>query len=142
MITSAYSKSSDSLWFNPILQKFYEMICEIIVSKTVRRISFFFFFFFFVCQSSFINDFMEKNNFSESQNHRKLNISRLIYFSKFPHLALKILSAQISWKGFFRKTFSSRTWSFFHNWKTTNLSVIFFTKNLFHTFILKVIIEF
>ena len=142
MITSAYSKSSDSLWFNPILQKFYEMICEIIVSKTVRRISLFFFFLFFVCQSSFINDFMEKNNFSESQNHRKLNILRPIYFSKFPHPALKILSAQISWKGFFRKTFSSRTWSFFHNWKTTNLSVIFFTKNLFHTFILKVIIEF
>ena len=42
MITSAYSQSSNSSGFNPILQKFYEMICEIIVSQKVCRISLFF----------------------------------------------------------------------------------------------------
>ena len=48
MITSAYSQSSSSSGFNPILQKFYEMISEIIVSKKVCRI------FLFFCQLSFI----------------------------------------------------------------------------------------
>ena len=51
------SQSSNYAGFNPILQKFYERICEIIVSKTVCGIFLFFY------QSSFINDFMEKNNF-------------------------------------------------------------------------------
>ena len=76
MITSAHSKSSNSSGFNPILQKIYEMICEIIVSKTVYGI------FLFFCQLSFINNFMVKNNFSEPWNHRKLNISKPIYFKK------------------------------------------------------------
>ena len=76
MITSAHSKSSNSSGFNPILQKFYEMICEIIVSKTVCGI------FLIFCRSSFINNFMAKNNFWEPKNHRKLNISRPIYFKK------------------------------------------------------------
>ena len=49
------------------------MICEIIVSKTMRGI------FLIFCQSSFINNFMVKNNFSEPKNHRKF--SRPIYFS-------------------------------------------------------------
>ena len=38
MITSAYSKTANYLAFNPILQKFYEIICEIIVSKKMREI--------------------------------------------------------------------------------------------------------
>ena len=59
MITRVYSKSSNSSGFNPILQKFYEMICEIIISKTVCGI------FLFFCQSRFINNFMEKNNIEE-----------------------------------------------------------------------------
>ena len=36
--TSAHSKGSNSSGFNPILQKLYKMICEIIVSKTVEGI--------------------------------------------------------------------------------------------------------
>ena len=42
VITSAYSKSSNFSSFVPILQKFYEMICEIIISKTVCGIFLFF----------------------------------------------------------------------------------------------------
>ena len=71
MITSAHSSG-----FNPILQKFYEMICEIIVSKTVCGI------FLIFCRSSFINNFFVKNNFSEPKNQRKLKNSRPIYFLK------------------------------------------------------------
>ena len=42
-----------------------------------------------------------------------------------------MISAQISWKNFFfRKIFFSRTWSFFHHCKTTNLGLIFFHKKI------------
>ena len=53
-MTSAYSKSSNSSGFNPILQKFCMMICEIIVYKTVCGI------FLIFGQSSFINNFIVK----------------------------------------------------------------------------------
>ena len=76
MITTAHSKSSSSSGFNPILRKFYEMIYKIIVSKTLCGIFFIFF------RSSFINNFMVKNNFLEPKNHQNLNISRPIYFKK------------------------------------------------------------
>ena len=76
MITSAHSKSSNSAGFNRILQKFYKMICEIIVSKTVCGV------FLIFCWSSFINNFMVKKSFSEPKNQRKLNILRSIFFEK------------------------------------------------------------
>ena len=76
VITSAHSKSPDSSGFNSILQKYYEVICEITVSKTVGGI------FLIFWLSSFINNFMVKNNSSEAKNQRKLNISRSIYFLK------------------------------------------------------------
>ena len=75
-MTGAHSKSSNSSEFNPILQKIYKMICEIIVSKTVCGI------FLIFCRSSFVNNFILKNSFSEIKNQRKLNISRPIYFKK------------------------------------------------------------
>ena len=62
--SSAYSKSSNSSGFNSILQKFYEMIREVIVSKTLSCI------FLFFCRSSFINNFIAKSNFSEPLNHQ------------------------------------------------------------------------
>ena len=135
MITSAYSKSSNSLGFSPILQKFYEMICEIIISKMVSRI------FLFFCQSRFINNFMEKNNFSELQIHRKLNILKTIYFKKISahHFEDLICTNRLD-RFFFRKTFFSRTWSFFHDSKTTNLGAIFSHKKLILYFFSKVII--
>ena len=76
MITSAYSKSSNSSRFNPILKKFYEMICKIIISKTVCGI------FLIFCRSSFISNFFVENNFLEPKNYRKLKNSRPIYFLK------------------------------------------------------------
>ena len=99
MITSGYSKSSNFSEFNPILQKYYEMICEIIVSTTICGM------FLIYCPLSFVNNFMVKNNFSEPQNHQKLNISRPIYFKKYSYLKNpKKDLAQINWKDlFFRK---------------------------------------
>ena len=76
MITSAHSKSSNSSRFKKTLQKFYKMIWEIIVSKTVCGI------FLIFCRSIFINNFMAKNSFSEPKNQRKLSISRSIYFKE------------------------------------------------------------
>ena len=135
MVTSPYSKSSNSSGFNSILQKFYEMICEIIASKTVGGI------FLLFCQSSCINNFMEKNNFSELQNHQKLNISKPIYFEKISAHRFEDRICSNKLDGFFfQKTFFSRAWSFFRDWKTTNLGVIFLHKKLVLYFSSKVII--
>ena len=76
MITTVHSKSSNFSGFNPILPKFYEMIFEIIFSKTVYGI------FLIFCQSSFINDFMVKNNFSEPKNHQKVKYLKTHLFLK------------------------------------------------------------
>ena len=59
-----------------MLQKFYKMICDIIVSKTVCGI------FLIFSWSSFIDNFMVMNSFSEPKNQWKLNISRPVYFGK------------------------------------------------------------
>ena len=135
MITSAYSRSSNSSGFNPILQKFYEMIYEIIVSKTMCGI------FLIFCRSSFINNFMVKNNFSEPKNHLKLNILRPIYFFKKFRTSFEGLICTNNLEGFlFRKLFFSRTWSFFHDCKTTNLGVIFFAKKLISYFFSRMLI--
>ena len=60
----------------------------------------------------------------------KVGISRDRFILKrFLHAALKIFSKQISWKSFFfQKNIFSRTWSFLHEWKTTNSGIIFGTK--------------
>ena len=114
MITSAHPKSSNSSEFNPILPKFYEMICEIIVSKTLCGN------FLIFCWSSFINDFMMKNNFSEPKNHQKLNISRPIYFKKnSAHCFVGLICTNKLEGFFFFEKKISRTWSFFHDCKTT-----------------------
>ena len=129
MITSAHSKSSNSSGFNPILQKFYDMICEIIVSKTMCGI------FLIFCRSSFISNFMVKNNFLEPKSHLKSNISRPAYFKKiFAHRFLDLICTNRLGKNFFQKIFLSRTWSFFHDCKTTNSGVIFFHKKLISHF--------
>ena len=99
MITSAHSKSFNSPGFNPIMQKFYQIICEIIVTKTVCVT------FLIFCRSSFISNFLVKNSFSEPKNQRKLNISRPIYFQIIQHNNLQVLSVQITWKDFFFEIF-------------------------------------
>ena len=55
-------RAPNSLGFNPILQKFGEMICEIIVRITVWEI------FLIFCHLCFIKSFVVKNNFSELWN--------------------------------------------------------------------------
>ena len=124
MITSPYSKSSNSSGFDPILQKLYGMICEIILPRAVSG----------TYRSSFINNLIIKNNFSEPKNHWKLTVSRTIHFKKFPQTVLKIISAQISWKDFFFFffffNFFSKTWSFFHDCKTTNFGCQFFPQKV------------
>ena len=123
MITSAHSRSSNFSEFNTILQKFYKMICEIIVSKTVRGI------FLIFCSSSFINNFMVKNSFVEPKRQRKLNILRPIHFEKNSAHRFAGLTCTNKREGFFfwKKLFS-KIWSFFHDCSTTNLGVIFFLK--------------
>ena len=135
MITGAHSKSAYSSGFNPILKKFYEMICEIIVSKTVWRI------FLIFCRYSFINNFMVKNNFSEPKNQLKSNISRLIYFKKISAYSFVDLICTNKLEGFFFGIFFSSTWNFFHDCNRSNLSVIFFHKKLILYFFSKVIIR-
>ena len=105
------------------------MIREIIVSNTACEI------FLIFCLSSLINNFIVKSNIWEPQKHQNLNISRTIHLKKIPHTLLNIICAQISSKNFFSKMFFSRTWSFNHDYKTTNLGLIFFHKKLFCTFL-------
>ena len=115
VITSTYFKSSNSSGFNPILQKFYEMICEIIVSKAVCGI------FLIFCRSSFIN-----NSYCEEQFFGTLKSPKLKYLNI--HLFLKIISTQISRKNFLFFKKISRTWSFFHNcffWLKINAKVFY-----------------
>ena len=122
MITSAYSKSSISSGFNSILEKFYEMIREIIVFKYVCGI------FFIFCWSSFINNLIVKNYFSETWNDRNLNISKPIGFLKNSahrfedHVCTNKVEGKIRK---ISKKFFSRTWSFFRDCKTTELGLIF-----------------
>ena len=118
IISSPYSKGSNSLEFNPILQKFSEMICEIILSKMVSRMSLIF------RRSHFINNFVVKNNFFETVKSRDLYILKI-----FPHTILNTLPLQISWKDLFSKKSFSLIRSFFYDSKVTHLRVIFCTKN-------------
>ena len=124
MITSAYSKSSNSSGFNPILQKFYKMICEIIVFKTVCGILLVFF------VNRILLIILWRTIFRNCKITKSW-ISRDPFISKkFPRTVLKIVSVQISWTDFFSKSIFLRTWSFFHDWKTTNLGTISFHKKI------------
>ena len=83
--------------------------------------------FLILCWSSFINNFMLKNSFSEPKYQRKLNISRPIYFKKISaHHLVGLICASNPEGFFFWKKFFSRTCSFFHDCNTTNMGVIFF----------------
>ena len=127
MIISAYSKSSNSSGFHPISQKFYDIICEIIVSKTVRGI------FLIFCPSSFIDNFIVKSDFWEPWNHAKLKSQDPFIFKKFPYTVLKIISAQIRWKNFFfEKFFFQGLGAFFS--KPLTWASFFSTQNLFYIF--------
>ena len=117
-------KSSNSSDFNPILQILYVMICEIIVSKTMCGI-----FLFFVNRVLLI--ILWRWTIFRNRKITGSEISQDPFiFKKFPHIVLNILSAQISWKDFFWKHIFFKDLELFHNWKITNLGVIFFHKKL------------
>ena len=123
MITRVHFKSSNSSGFNPILQGFYKMICEIVVSKTGAEFSWFLSFKFL--------KFLVKDNFLEPKNYRKLNISRPIYFLKFSaHRFVGLICTNKLEGFFFRKYCFQGLGAFFTTAKTTNLDVIFFLKKL------------
>ena len=134
-VTSAYSKSSNSSGFNPILQKFYKMICEIIVSKTVCGI------FLIFCRSSFINNFMVKNSFSEPKNQRKLNISRPVYFKKVSaHRFVGLICTNKLEGFFFEKKFFQGLGAFFTTATILIWGAILFHKKIILYFFSRVII--
>ena len=131
MITSVYAKSSNSFGFNLILQKFYEIIWEILVPKRCAEFSRFF------CRSCFIN-LLWRTNFGTVKSPKvKISRDRSIIFKKFPHTVLNILSAQIRLKHFFQRNYFSWTPSFFHEWKTNNLDLIFLRKTIISYLFLK-----
>ena len=135
VITSAHSESSNSPVFNPVLPKFFEVICEIIVSKTLCGI------FLIFCWSSFINNLMVNNNFLELKNYRKLNISRLFILKKIPRTVLWVLSVQISRKNFFVKNFCFKDVELFSRLQNHWFVRYFFsTKKLLSYFLSRVII--
>ena len=88
-----YSKSSNSLWLNLVLQKFCEMICQIIFSKTVRN------FLDFLSFTYTENNFILKNNF----RNRKITKISKSPISRNPSIFQNNLSAQITQKDFFSK---------------------------------------
>ena len=136
MINSAHSKSSNSSGFNPILQKFYKMINEIIVSKTVCGV------FLIFCWSNFINNFMVKNSFSEPKKLAKNKYLETHSFWKkfrtpFCRSYLYKYEGRILKKK--KKIFFK---DFFHDCSTTNLGVILFHKKIILYFFSRVLIQF
>ena len=87
-------RCTENEWVNPILQKFYEMICEAIVFKTVCGIFWIFY------RSCFISNFIVKSKFRNRKITKSEDISKSIFYKNFPYIVLKILYAQISWKHF------------------------------------------
>ena len=106
------------------------MTCEIIVSKTMCGI------FLIFCRSSFINNFMVKNSFSEPKNQRKLNISRPIYFLKISaHCFVSLICTNKLEEIFFQKSFFFQGLGAFFTTATWLIWASFFsTKNFFHKF--------
>ena len=66
------------------------------------------------CRSSFINNFIVTNNFSEPQNHRNLNRSRLIYLKKVSaHYFEDHIYTNKLEEPFFEKFFFQGLWAHF-----------------------------
>ena len=98
-------------------KKFYKIICEILVSKTV-------------CGSFLILvNFVLKSKFGNHKITESWNISRKIYFEKFPQTVLKILSAKIRWKLLFLRDFFQKLGAVFGNEKSLLCAPFFCAKN-------------
>ena len=105
MIASNYTKTSNSLGFQPILQTHHEMICEIPFFQNGLRN-----FLDFFCRSCSSFVFCIVKSKFRNRKSPKVKISRDPFlFKKIPRTILKALSAKISWKhSFFTKTFFQR----------------------------------
>ena len=85
----------DVLGFNPVLQKFYEMIFEKIFSKTLCGL------FLIFCGSCFINNFVVRDRFSEPQKLsrnpfilKKIPLEHLIWTNKLEGLKIIFSTAK------------------------------------------------
>ena len=114
MITSTYSKSSNSLGLNPILQKFHEMICEIIVSKKMSGI-------FVVLWWKF---------FWNRKIIKTTNISKSFYFWKISANSFEDLICTNNLQGYFFFNFSQGLGAFYTNAKPLIWMLYFCTKYL------------
>ena len=107
-----------------------EIILQIIVFKTVCRICLTF------CRSSFIDNFIVKNNFFGTLKKSKVKNLETHLLKKNPaHRFEDDICTNKLKEIFFRKNFFSGTWSFFRDCKTTDLGLSFF-----HSFFSSVII--
>ena len=119
--SSAYS-SSNSLRFNPILQKFWEMICGIIFFNMVCEM------FLIFCRILLIDFFVKWSD-------RKLNILRLIYFLKNYAHRFENLICTNKLEGFFFKIFFQWFGAFFMTAKPFIWASIFAQKVNFVIFL-------
>ena len=123
LITSAKSQSSNSPEFISTLQKFHEMIYKIIVSKILCRT-----FLVFFCLH-FFKIISLWRTMSRKVKLWKFKISWNIYFLKVSAHYYEDFIFTNKLEEFFVPICFSRAWSFFHEYKTTNLGWIFCTKN-------------
>ena len=130
LITSAYSKSSNSAGLNPVLLKFHEKICEIIVSKTWYGV------FLIFCCSCFVNNFIVKNKFSKRNITKSSNILRSIYFLKISsHHFENFIYTKSAGGIFLSKRFFQVLGAFSTNANPLILASLFRTKKIiFHFF--------
>ena len=126
MITSVYSKRSNSSGFNSVLQKFYEMICQIIVSKTVCGI------FLIFVRLRFISNFIVKVNF-RNRNHQK-NVEVHLLSKSFHTQFWRFYLQKSAGRIFFKKNFCQGLGSFFKNAKLLTWRSLLLYQKQFYTF--------
>ena len=86
--------------------------------------------FLIFCRSSFINNFMVKNNFSEPKNKQKLNISRPVYFKNISaHHFVGLICTNKLERIFLEKDFFQGLGAFFPTAKPLIWTSFFSTKN-------------
>ena len=97
-----------------MLQKFCNMICEIIFSRVVCGMFLIFLLF------TFDKNFVARNNFLELQNSKNLIIRKPIYFLKIYAHRFEDLICTNKLKGLFSRIFFSMSWNVFHDCKITH----------------------
>ena len=106
--------------FNPFLQKFYEMIREIIVSKLCTEFSWFF------VDRVLLTTLLWRTTF---RKRKYLETNLFLKKSAHHHICTNVLKEIL-----FQKNVFLRTCSFFRDYKTTDLGLLFCTKSQFYIF--------